>query len=150
MGIYFQADVVTKASLGSCHPFSSIAEFLNLILGFGSTTVDQDLQSHQLGVGGKRAKTAKRDNSVIFPHQVLNCHREIALFGACPPASLPVLAFWGRKRSTLCYKHPQKRVSVRTQYKVSTITWLLFVPEWYFNFFHTMSWSFAGPRQIIL
>lgn len=85
MGIYFQADVLTKASLGSCHPFSSTAEILNLILGFGSTTVHQDLQSQQLGVGGKRENTAEWDNSVIFAHQVLSCNREIALFGPCAP-----------------------------------------------------------------
>lgn len=85
MGTYFQSDVITKGSLGSCHPFSSTAEFLNLILGFGSSTVHQDLQSQQLRVGGRREKTGKPDNSVIFAHQVLSCQGEIALFGPCPP-----------------------------------------------------------------
>lgn len=92
MGFYFRADVVTKGSLGSCHLFSSTAGCLNLILGFGTSTVHQDLQSQQLGVGGRREKTEKSENSVIFAHQVLSCQREIALFGPCPGASLAVLA----------------------------------------------------------
>lgn len=129
----------------------STAEFLNLILGFGSTTVHKHLQPHQLRVGGRRQKTEKLDNSVIFPHQVLSCHREIALFGL--PVSLPVLALWGRNSSTLCYRHPQKRIficenSVRGKYNYLVAICIKTVFSFLYKTFHTASWSFAGPGQI--
>lgn len=48
--------------------------------------------------------------------------------------SLPALTQGGRNSSTLCYKLSQNVfLSVRGQDKVSSITLLLFVPEWHFN-----------------
>lgn len=91
MGIYFEADVVTKASLGSCHTFSLTAEFPNLPLGFGSTTAHQDSQSQQLGVGGGEKRLKNRLIQSFFCTK-WSFHREIALFGLCPPVCLPVLA----------------------------------------------------------
>lgn len=152
MGTYFQADVVTKDSLGSSHPFSLTAEFPNLLLGFGNTTVQQDWQSQQLGVAERREKTEKSDNSVIFPHQVLGYHGMMALFGPCSPVlacadtgreeQLHALLQTFPKCVSICERSGQGKFN----HLAAVCTRMAF--QYLYETFHTTSWSFAGPGWI--